>query len=90
VRTLHELQDAGVEPDVWKVQGLDRREDCVNLVAAARRGDRSRVGCIIQEFHGVRNVFSFHDLWRLKQWTHGVDALARRGRQPPFGHELLR
>jgi myo-inositol catabolism protein IolC len=47
VQTLHELQDAGVEPDVWKVQGLDRREDCVNLVAAARRGNRSRVGCII-------------------------------------------
>jgi myo-inositol catabolism protein IolC len=47
VRTLHELQDAGVEPDVWKVQGLDRREDSVNLVAAARRGNRSRVGCII-------------------------------------------
>ena len=47
VRTLHELQDAGVEPDVWKVEGLDRREDCVNLVVAARRGDRDRVGCII-------------------------------------------
>jgi myo-inositol catabolism protein IolC len=47
VRTLHELQDAGVEPDVWKVQGLDRREDCVNLVAAARRGNRSRAGCIM-------------------------------------------
>jgi myo-inositol catabolism protein IolC len=47
VQTLHELQDAGVEPDAWKVEGLDRREDCVNLVAAARRGDGERVGCII-------------------------------------------
>src|SRR6185312_15040737 len=46
-QTLHELQDAGVEPDVWKVEGLDRREDCVNLVLAARRDDRNRVGCII-------------------------------------------
>ena len=45
--SLHELQDAGVEPDVWKVEGLDRREDCVNVVAAARRDGRDRVGCII-------------------------------------------
>ena len=47
VRTLRELQDAGVEPDVWKVEALDRREDCVDLVAAARRKGRDRVGCII-------------------------------------------
>ena len=47
VQTLHELQGAGVEPDVWKVEGLDRREDCVNLVVAARRDGRDRVGCII-------------------------------------------
>jgi myo-inositol catabolism protein IolC len=47
VQTLHELQDAGIEPDLWKIEGLDRREDCVNVVAAARRDGRDRVGCII-------------------------------------------
>jgi 5-dehydro-2-deoxygluconokinase len=47
VQTIHELQDAGVEPDVWKIEGLDRREDCEKVVVAARRGGRSRVGCII-------------------------------------------
>jgi myo-inositol catabolism protein IolC len=47
VRTVHELQFAGIEPDVWKVEGMDRREDCVNLVAAARRDGREKVGCII-------------------------------------------
>jgi myo-inositol catabolism protein IolC len=45
--TIQELQDAGVEPDVWKIEGLERREDCERIVAAARRGGRSRVGCII-------------------------------------------
>lgn len=45
--TIRELQDAGVEPDVWKIEGLERREDCERIVAAARRGGRSRVGCII-------------------------------------------
>jgi 5-dehydro-2-deoxygluconokinase len=46
-RAIEELQGAGVEPDVWKIEGLDRREDCANVVAAARRGGRDRVGCII-------------------------------------------
>jgi myo-inositol catabolism protein IolC len=47
VQVIEELQDAQVEPDVWKVEGLDRREDCRKIVAAARRGGRTRVGCII-------------------------------------------
>ncbi len=46
-QAIEQLQDAGVEPDVWKIEGLDRREDCKRVVAAARRGGRSRVGCII-------------------------------------------
>jgi len=46
-QTIEELQDAGVEPDVWKIEGLERREDCETIVAAARRGGRNRVGCII-------------------------------------------
>jgi 5-dehydro-2-deoxygluconokinase len=47
VGAIEELQDAGVEPDVWKIEGLDRREDCEGIVAAARRAGRDRVGCII-------------------------------------------
>jgi 5-dehydro-2-deoxygluconokinase len=47
VQAIQELQNAGVEPDVWKIEGLDRREDCEKVVAAARRGGRDRVGCII-------------------------------------------
>lgn len=46
-QAITELQDAGVEPDVWKVEGLDRREDCEKLVATARRDGRDKVGCII-------------------------------------------
>jgi len=47
VGALRELQGAGVEPDVWKIEGLDRREDCERIVAAARSGGRECVGCII-------------------------------------------
>jgi 5-dehydro-2-deoxygluconokinase len=47
VEAIHELQDGGVDPDLWKVEGLDRREDCRAIVTAARAGGRDRVGCIV-------------------------------------------
>jgi myo-inositol catabolism protein IolC len=47
VEAIHQLQDAGVEADVWKIEGLDRREDCERVVASARRGGRDKVGCIV-------------------------------------------
>ncbi|MGD0890471.1 MAG: DUF2090 domain-containing protein [Terracidiphilus sp.] len=47
VETIRELQNAGVEPDVWKIEGLDRREDCEKIVAIAQAGGRNTVGCII-------------------------------------------
>ncbi len=47
VQAIQQLQEAQVEPDVWKVEGLERREDCETIVAAARRSGRGAVGCII-------------------------------------------
>jgi myo-inositol catabolism protein IolC len=47
VHAIEQLQDAQVEPDLWKVEGLDRAEDCAKLVAAARRNGRDNVSCII-------------------------------------------
>jgi 5-dehydro-2-deoxygluconokinase len=47
VQAFRQLQDSGVEPDVWKIEGIDRREGCETVVAAARRNGRDKVGCII-------------------------------------------
>ncbi len=47
VEAIRELQDAGVEPDVWKVEGLDLLLDCERIVEAARRDGRDKVGCIV-------------------------------------------
>lgn len=47
VQTIKQLQDAGVEPDVWKIEGLDRREDCEAIVSVAHRDGREKVGCIV-------------------------------------------
>ena len=47
LRTVRELQDAGVEADVWKVEGLDSLSDGERIVSAARRDGRTSVGCIV-------------------------------------------
>jgi myo-inositol catabolism protein IolC len=47
VEAIQQLQDAQVEPDVWRIEGLDRREDCEKVVAAARYSGRDKVGCMI-------------------------------------------
>jgi 5-dehydro-2-deoxygluconokinase len=47
IAAIEYFQDHGVEPDVWKIEGVDRREDCKRIVAAARRKGRDRVGCIV-------------------------------------------
>jgi myo-inositol catabolism protein IolC len=47
LETIKEVQAAGVEPDVWKIEGLDRREDCAKIAETARRDGRNNIGCII-------------------------------------------
>jgi myo-inositol catabolism protein IolC len=47
IGAIKELQNAGVEPDVWKIEGLDHREDYVKIAEVARRDGRNNVGCII-------------------------------------------
>jgi len=45
--SIRALQEAGIEPDVWKIEGLETRADCERVVAAARREGRTDVGCIV-------------------------------------------
>jgi myo-inositol catabolism protein IolC len=46
-RTIAAIQDAGVEVDVWKIEGVDARADCEMLVAQARTGGREGVVCVV-------------------------------------------
>ncbi|MCE9582950.1 MAG: DUF2090 domain-containing protein [Planctomycetes bacterium] len=41
------LQKAGVEPDVWKVEGVENPADAKKVADAARSGGRSKVGVIV-------------------------------------------
>lgn len=47
VRAIAEAQSAGVEPEIWKVEGLERREDYWRVAEKARSGGRENVVCII-------------------------------------------
>jgi myo-inositol catabolism protein IolC len=47
VEVIRAMQAADVEPDVWKIEGLDDRRDCVEVVAQAQAGGRDGVRCIV-------------------------------------------
>lgn len=47
VREILELQGAGVEPDVWKIEGLETTDAATAIVAAATQGGRDAVTCIV-------------------------------------------
>jgi myo-inositol catabolism protein IolC len=46
-RTIAACQEAGIEVDVWKIEGVDERADCEMLVAQARTGGRDGVVCVV-------------------------------------------
>lgn len=47
-RAIAEIQDAGIEVDIWKIEGVDERSDCEMLVAQARSGGgREGVTCVV-------------------------------------------
>ena len=46
-RVIAELQDIGVEPDVWKIEGIDSQEDCRRIAEQARSGGRDGVICVV-------------------------------------------
>jgi myo-inositol catabolism protein IolC len=46
-RTIAALQDAKIEVDIWKIEGVDARSDCEILVAQARSEGRDGVKCVV-------------------------------------------
>ena len=46
-RAIEEIQDSGVEVDIWKIEGVDQRSDCEMLAEQTRRGGRDGVKCVV-------------------------------------------
>jgi myo-inositol catabolism protein IolC len=44
---IKEIQDAGVEPDIWKIEGIDQRADCERIAEQARSNGRDGVVCVV-------------------------------------------
>lgn len=47
MRTIEALQDGGVEPDVWKIEGIEDREECRRIAELVRRDGREGVSCVV-------------------------------------------
>ena len=47
-RAIADIQDFGIEVDIWKIEGVDRREDAEALAEQSRRGEgREGVVCVL-------------------------------------------
>jgi myo-inositol catabolism protein IolC len=47
LQAMDEIQAAGIEPDVWKIEGLDRSASCSLLSGIARRDGRDGVVAVV-------------------------------------------
>ena len=47
MEAILQLQNGGVEPDIWKIEGLDDREACKEIAQLCRREGRDRVSCVV-------------------------------------------
>ena len=47
IRTIAAFQEADVEVDIWKIEGVDDRGECERIVAQARAGGRDGVVCVV-------------------------------------------
>jgi myo-inositol catabolism protein IolC len=47
LQAIKEIQDTGIEPDIWKIEGIDRREDCGRISEQVRSGGRDGVACVV-------------------------------------------
>jgi len=54
------FQEAGIEPDVWTVEGMDRAADWQKVIAVTRRGGRDEVGTLV--------LGRGEDQTRINQW----------------------
>ena len=47
IQAIKEIQEAGVEVDIWKIEGLDKHADCVRVAEQTRADGRDNVVCVL-------------------------------------------
>jgi myo-inositol catabolism protein IolC len=46
-RAIEDIQDHGIDVDIWKIEGVDERSDCETLAQTTRRDGRDGVVCVL-------------------------------------------
>ena len=82
-QTIVEFQDADVEVDIWKIEGIDSREDCEKIAETSRRDGRDGVVCVVLG-RGANDEKVDHWLRQGAPWraTPGSRSAARSGGTP--------
>jgi myo-inositol catabolism protein IolC len=44
---IAQLQASGIEPDIWKIEGIDSREECEAIAEQCRIAGRDHVACVV-------------------------------------------
>ncbi len=47
IRAIAELQAAGIEPEIWKIEGVDESADCERIAEQCRADGRGGVACVV-------------------------------------------
>jgi myo-inositol catabolism protein IolC len=47
LHAINEIQQAGVKPNLWKLEGLEDSDTCRRIAEQARSGGPARVGCVV-------------------------------------------
>src|SRR5205823_12337895 len=47
LEAILQLQNGGVEADIWKIEGIDDREACNEIAQLVRREGRDKVSCVV-------------------------------------------
>ena len=47
LRAIEQIHAAGVEPDIWKIEGIDERSKCERIAQLVRSGGRDGVVCVV-------------------------------------------
>jgi myo-inositol catabolism protein IolC len=47
MQAIRDIQAGGVEPDIWKIEGIDKREECEAIAEVARQDGRDDVVCVV-------------------------------------------
>ena len=46
-RAIEDIQNYGIEVDIWKIEGIDTQEDCQRIADTCRRDGRDGVICVV-------------------------------------------